>query len=79
MPLNPLQAAAKMLWLTAGLLAILGLVLWAISKMGSGGRLLPGDIVIQRPGITFYLPLATCLLISVILSAILVLVGVLRR
>ena len=79
MPLSLLQTAAKMLLLAAGMLATLGLVLWAISKVGSGGRLLPGDIVIQRPGFTFYFPLAICLLISVILSVILLLVGVLRR
>lgn len=79
MPLNPLQVAAKLLLLAAGILAILGLIFWAVSRLGSGGRLLPGDIVIQRPGFTFYFPLATCLLVSVILSAILIIVGLLRR
>lgn len=74
-----LQAVAKMLFIAAGMLAILGLALWLLSKVGIGGRLLPGDIVIQRPGFSFYFPLATCLLISVVLSAILVLVGQLRK
>jgi len=79
MPLNPLQVAAKLLLLAAGILAILGLIFWAVSRLGSGGRLLAGDIVIQRPGFTFYFPLAACLLVSVILSAILIIVGLLRR
>ena len=79
MPFNPLQTAAKMLLLAAGWLGILGVVLWIVSKLGSDGRLLPGDIVIQRPGLTFYLPLATCLLASIVLSAILVLLAWLRR
>ena len=79
MPLNPLHVAAKLLLLAAGILAILGLIFWAVSRLGSGGRLLPGDIVIQRPGFAFYFPLATCLLVSVILSAILIIVGLLRR
>jgi len=76
---NPLQAAAKLLLGAAGILAILGLIFWAVSKLGSGGRLLPGDIVIERPGVVFYLPLGTSLVVSVILSAILVIVGLLRR
>ena len=79
MPLNPIQTAAKMLLLSAGVLGVLGAVLWIVGKLGSGGRLLPGDIVIQRPGFVFYLPLATCLLVSIILSAILVLIVWLRR
>ncbi len=79
MPLNPIQTAAKMLLLSAGVLGVLGTVLWIVGKLGSGGRLLPGDIVIQRPGFVFYLPLATCLLVSIILSAILVLIVWLRR
>ena len=79
MPLNPIQTAARMLLLSAGVLGVLGAVLWIVGKLGSGGRLLPGDIVIQRPGFVFYLPLATCLLVSIILSAILVLIMWLRR
>jgi len=34
------------------------------------GRL-PGDIVIQRDNFTFYVPLVTCLVLSVVLSVIL--------
>jgi hypothetical protein len=34
------------------------------------GRL-PGDIVIERDGGTFYFPLVTCIIISVVLSALL--------
>ena len=33
------------------------------------GRL-PGDILIQRGGTTFYFPLVTCLLISIVLSGL---------
>ncbi len=41
-----------------------------------GGRLpwlgrLPGDIVVERPGFHFYLPLATSVLLSLLLSAVL--------
>ncbi len=33
------------------------------------GRL-PGDVVIQRPQVTFYLPITTSILLSILLSAI---------
>lgn len=58
------------------LLIIFGLVLVAvgllwpfISKLGLGH--LPGDIVIERGSFRLYIPIATSLLISVVLSLIL--------
>jgi hypothetical protein len=57
----------------ARFLIILGLVilvaglLWPyLSRIGLGR--LPGDIVIERDNMTFYFPLMTCLLVSVVLS-----------
>ncbi len=61
-------------------LIILGLVLvgagllWPfIGKLGLGR--LPGDIVIERENFSFYFPLMTSLIISVVLSLILWLVN----
>ena len=55
-------------------LIIFGLVLVAaIGRLGLGR--LPGDIAIQRPGFSFYFPLMTSLIISVVLSVILRLVN----
>jgi Protein of unknown function (DUF2905) len=60
----------------ARFLILLGLVILAIgllwpilSRLGLGR--LPGDIVIRRDNFTFYFPLATCILISVLLSVVL--------
>jgi hypothetical protein len=57
-------------------LIILGLAiaavgfLWPwISRLGLGR--LPGDILIQREGFTFYAPITTGILVSVILSLVL--------
>ncbi len=54
-------------------LIILGLVLIAvgvawpwISKLGLGR--LPGDIVIRREGFTFYFPLTTSVIVSLVVS-----------
>ena len=43
-----------------------GLLWLAGSRLGLGH--LPGDIVIERENFRLYLPLGTCLLISVVLS-----------
>jgi hypothetical protein len=54
--------------LVAGLvLAGIGLLLVLSDKIGWIGKL-PGDIIIKRESFTFYFPLATCILISVVLT-----------
>ncbi len=49
------------------LIAALGAVLWMFSGVPFIGRL-PGDIYIRRGSFTFYFPLATCILISIVLT-----------
>ena len=56
-----------------GLLVLLGR--WA----GPEGRLLPGDLVWRRGSWTVYVPLATCLLVSIVLTLIAYLVMLARR
>ena len=57
-----------------GLVLVATGLLWPfLSKLGLGR--LPGDIVIERENFTFYLPLGTSLLISVVLSLIFWLLG----
>jgi hypothetical protein len=52
-----------------GLLIIAMGVLWPwLQKLGLGR--LPGDFVIRREGFTFYAPIATCILISIVLSVV---------
>lgn len=56
----------------AGLfLLLLGFALMFMGRLGLGH--LPGDIVIRRGNFRLYLPLATSLLISIILSLLLTL------
>ena len=59
--------------LGAILLAAGGLITLAGKIPGLGK--LPGDIVIQRGNFTFYFPLATSLLISIILTVVFALLG----
>ncbi len=52
------------------LLVIVGAVFSLAGKLPWLGHL-PGDITIQRERFTFYFPLGTCILISVIISLVL--------
>ena len=56
------------------LIALAGVVLVLVGRVPWIGRL-PGDIYIQRGNFTFYFPLATSLLLSVVLTLIFYLVG----
>ena len=73
---STLGALGKVLLLLGlGLAALGGLLLLAdrlpFLKLGR----LPGDIVVERPNLRFYFPLATSLLLSVVLSLLLWLVN----
>jgi hypothetical protein len=58
-------------WLIAiGLILLVAGLLWPwLAKLGLGR--LPGDIRIEREGFSFYFPLMTGLIVSVVLSIIL--------
>jgi Protein of unknown function (DUF2905) len=52
-----------------GLALVLAGIAWPLlSRIGLGR--LPGDIVIQRGSTSFYFPLVTCIVISIVLSAL---------
>jgi len=67
-----------LLWLGAGIVA-LGLVLILAGKIHLPLGRLPGDIIYRGKNATFYFPLATSILLSVLLSGVLYLVGRFRR
>ncbi len=57
-----------------GLVLIVIGILWPLlTKIGLGR--LPGDIVIERGRIRIYIPLATAVIVSLVLSALLSLAG----
>lgn len=53
-----------------GVVLIVAGVLWPVIQRLGLGRL-PGDIMIERPGFTFYFPIVTSIVISVVLSVLL--------
>lgn len=61
---------ARFLIITGVLLLVVGVVILLAPKLPWLGRL-PGDFTWKRGSFTFYFPLGTCILISVILTLIL--------
>jgi hypothetical protein len=64
-----MENLGKALILFGILLIVIGAVFALGGKIPWLGNL-PGDITIQRERFTFYFPLATCLLISVLISLV---------
>ncbi len=50
------------------LLIVVGGIFLLASRLGLPLGRLPGDILIQRENLTVYLPLGTCILLSVLIS-----------
>jgi hypothetical protein len=63
----PFNGFGKLLILVGALLIIVGVAVILLGKIPGLGRL-PGDIYIERRTFTFFFPLTTSILISVILS-----------
>jgi Protein of unknown function (DUF2905) len=60
----------KMLFILGVFIALIGVMLWTGFGRGWLGRL-PGDIHFSRGNFTFYFPLVTCILLSILLTLIL--------
>lgn len=57
----------KLLVVAGIVLVVLGTVFFLAGRLPWIGRL-PGDIVVRREGFTFYFPLTTSILVSVVLT-----------
>ena len=68
----------KLLLFFGVILVVAGLVLMVFGRMNSPLGRLPGDIVYRGKNTTFYFPLATSILLSVVLSLVLYVIGRLR-
>jgi hypothetical protein len=64
-----IQYIGKFLIVFGILIIVIGGLLLLSGKIHWIGRL-PGDIIIQKKNFTFYFPLATCILLSAILTLI---------
>lgn len=69
----------RMLILVGGLLLVIGIIVILAGKANLPIGRLPGDIVYRGKHTTFYFPLATSILLSVVLSLVLYVVNRMRR
>ena len=68
--MEPFAHIGKFLIITGLVIIVLGAILMLAGKVPFLGRL-PGDIIIERKNFTFYFPLATSIILSVVLTLIL--------
>ena len=65
--MNPLNEIGRLLLFLGIFLVIAGILLIFLPKLPFIGRL-PGDFVIKKGNFTFYFPLATSIILSIILT-----------
>jgi hypothetical protein len=58
---------------------VFGAILVLARLSGGRGGVLPGDIVVRRDHVTFYFPIVTSIVISVVLTLVLWLIAASRR
>ncbi|MCL4535233.1 MAG: DUF2905 domain-containing protein [Bacteroidetes bacterium] len=74
----PIDSVGRLLVAAGLVLAGVGALLLGLGRLPGFGRL-PGDIYIQRDNFTFWAPITSMILLSIVLSAILYVIGLLLR
>ncbi len=69
----------KLLVIVGVIVIVAGLILMLIGRTNLPLGRLPGDILYRGKNTTFYFPLATSILLSVVLSILLYVIGRMRR
>ena len=64
-----LSSLGKLLLVFAVVLGVVGLLLIIMGYVPFLGKL-PGDLVVRRGGVTFFFPIATSIILSVVLTAL---------
>jgi len=68
--MGPVNELGKVLMVLGLVILLVGAMLWSGVGRGWLGRL-PGDLRYSRGDFSFYFPIATCLLVSVLLTVVL--------
>ncbi|HEY6950754.1 MAG TPA: DUF2905 domain-containing protein [Bacteroidota bacterium] len=69
-----MAGVGKILVVTGGVLLVVGLILMFLPRIPYLGKL-PGDFHVKRDNVEFFFPLATSIVLSLLVSGILWLVG----
>lgn len=71
---NNIQYMGRFLILTGVIIVVIGVLFLFSGKIPWIGKL-PGDIIVQKKNFAFYFPIATSILISIIITLFLWLIG----
>ena len=71
---DEMQHLGRLLIIFGGVIVVAGVLMVLAGKLPWVGRL-PGDIVLHRKNFTFYFPLATSILISLLLTLLFWILG----
>ncbi len=63
------QDFGKLIFILGIVLMLVGALLWKTGGLGGLGRL-PGDLMIQKGNSSFYFPMVTCVVISLVLTLV---------
>jgi hypothetical protein len=77
--MDPLRDLGRLLLILGAAIAIVGALLYFGARLPFRLGRLPGDIIRRGEHTTFYFPIVSCLIISIVLSLILWLFSHLRR
>lgn len=69
MIMENISGLGKMIFIAGIIIAIVGLIIMFFNKVPFIGKM-PGDIIIKKDNFTFYFPIVTSILLSIILSLI---------
>jgi len=59
----------KVLIYTGGAMVVAGVLMRLVSHLPGG--MLPGDIFVERKNFTFFFPIVTCIVVSIVLTLVL--------
>jgi hypothetical protein len=76
--MNEFETMGKWVMLIGGTLVLVGGLVWLLSKVPLFGHL-PGDIHIEKPGFTCLVPLASSIILSILLTIVVNIIARLLR
>ncbi len=68
--MNPWESVSRLMLIGGVILLALGGITYLLSRSGISWRL-PGDVFIQKGNFTFFFPVMTCIVLSIVLTILL--------
>lgn len=65
-----LNSLGKWLVVAGMVISLAGVVIWLLGKLGVPFGSLPGDIHLERRGFSFNFPVVSCIIVSIVLTAV---------